>query len=80
MSVSVKVYYTDGREEEKNLNRDNLLSELQALVKGYIERVVLNPSHIAIVNEEGLLHRLQRNAAYPQFVGNVVIMASEDFD
>lgn len=62
----------------------NSLSSLQALVDGYIEIVRLDHNNVAIVNEEGLIHRLPYNCSlytkrngektwYADLVGNIIV-------
>lgn len=49
-------------EETRPANgRDFTLSELQAIVGGFIEIVPLDEEHIMVVNEEGLLKGLDEN-------------------
>ena len=49
------------------------LAELQALVGGYIEHVLISNGLSALVNEEGRLMCLPQNPFLPAYVGNIVI-------
>lgn len=70
----------------------NTLEALQKLVDGYIEPVRINKDNFAIVNEEGLIHRLPYNCTLltvrngkkewcADLVGNIVVVGvdGEDF-
>lgn len=85
--VEVTVYRTDGNQEQRSLDKSNLLGELQAIVGGYIERMPLPlmKGHCLIVNEEGLIYGLPLNPYYTKlnsqpFVGNAVLMKESDFN
>jgi len=60
----ITVYYPNGNTETRQIEKPDL-KELQKLVEGYIEFVRLprgNGHKVMVVNEEGLLKRLQFNA------------------
>jgi len=86
-NANVTVFDTDGTTRSVEVSKDNMLTELQTLVGGYIEMVrhhqapnALKPDEIFIVNEEGLLHKLAPNPTVRGLVGNVVLMKDADFD
>lgn len=85
--VEVTVYKTDGNQEVCLLEKSNLLSELQRLVGGSIERVPLfgRDDESLIINEEGLLLNLPPNPFAPflfagAFVGTGVKIKNSDFE
>jgi len=45
------------------------LSEMQALVEGYIECIFFNDDCVAVVNEEGKIKGMQHNPTASIFVG-----------
>jgi hypothetical protein len=85
--VEVTIYRTDGNQEQRSLDKSNLLGELQTIVGGYIERIrlPLMNSYCLIVNEEGLIYDLPINPYYRRlecqpFVGDAVLMKESDFN
>jgi len=84
-----RIIYIDGREEEI---QDPLLENMQEIVGGYIEDIRLPNGKVMIVNEEGLLLRLDINKKatdyllqfkgdmryFPKIVGNVVILNNDE--
>lgn len=67
---------TTGEIETVEIDSDNLLSELQRLVGGYIQICPMNPNGMLskaqalVVNEEGKLNSMAYNAAATQIYGN----------
>jgi|TARA_R100000084_G_scaffold102996_1_gene58854 hypothetical protein len=69
-----------GSREFLTLPQERRLEYLQTQVGGYIEMHRLDDEHYCVVNEEGRLKGLPRNPYFPEFVGNVVIIRSDDLD
>ena len=78
--IEIKYFPVEGVPYKKTLNKDDLLSQLQSLVGGYIEIVRLSHGKVLVVNEEGLLENLPTNPHWPRLVGNVVLMNDADLD
>lgn len=85
--AEVTIYHTDGNQEQRFLNKQKLLSELQEIVGGYIERIPLPmmQGYCLIVNEEGLIYGLPLNPYHlrlqtPPFVGDAVLIRNADFN
>lgn len=62
----------------QQIDENNLLSELQKLVDGYVEEVPLNSHISAICNEEGLF--VENPLDNCGFVGTIVLLASGQED
>ena len=70
-------FRTDGTVVELNINKDNMLAELQEAVGGYIEFVYLHKpmeKEALVVNEEGRLLNLPKNPHFTYFYGDVVLI------
>lgn len=85
--AEVIVYHTDGSQEQRSLDKSKLLSELQSIVGGYIERIhlPLMKGYCLIVNEEGLIYGLPVNPYHvplqsQPFVGDAVLMKESDLN
>ena len=63
--------YTDGGRQEVTPRRGRTfsLTELQTYVGGYIELVRVSGDRLLVVNEEGLLRRLQPNMLATSIAG-----------
>lgn len=61
--MAAKIYKTTGEviEVEPKNGKDFKLKELQEIVHGYIELVILSPTEYMVVNEEGHLISLPLN-------------------
>lgn len=67
---------TDGSKRYITSKKPLSLKRLQALVGGSIEFATRRISGLNItfcINEEGLLHKLERNQMYPEFVGDIIL-------
>jgi hypothetical protein len=69
---------TDGTIETLHRNSPLELADLQDLVGGYIEHVLISNGLSALMNEEGRLMGLPQNPFLPAHVGNIVIGRNEN--
>lgn len=83
--VEVEVINEDGSIQAKDVQRANMLDDLQKLVGGNVEVIRLGGSKIMLVDEEGLIKGLSFNllastVARRQIVGKAVRMNDADLE
>ena len=76
--IPIIVYKTDGRVIPMSIPSQDAWKTYQALVGGPFKALPITKGML-VLNEEGWLLELPYNKSYPQFVGDVVFVKTEDF-